>query len=173
MTDRAFTLDQIHQLDEEEADAIMSMYIRSSNRFAANALRQIAVSPYFTNYFYICGENIASFFNRPIAELSIHQVNLLSYAMYYKHILQNNQVPNDMRENPDKLEEYITKTANFKEATAKAGQTGNRVGIVGATQADFDALNLKNSSDIMHNAAKKQYTNAIDAAKDMGIDFKN
>ncbi len=173
MTERVFSMDQINQLDEDESNALMDLYISSSRRFGHDALRKIAVSGYFTNYFYVCGENIASFFNRPIAELSMHQINLLSYALYYKRILSTNNVPDEMRDNPDKLEEYVMKTANFKEATAKAGQTGNRVGLVGATQADFDALNLKNSSDVMHNAAQKQYTNAMDAAKDMGIDFRD
>lgn len=173
LTQRAFSREQLNQLDEDDSNSIMDMYIRSSNRFDTAALRKIAVSPYFTNYFYICGDAIASFFNRPIAELSIHQVNLLSYGLYYKRILTNHQVPDDIRDNPDRLEEYVTKTANLKNVTDKTAGQGNRVGIVGASAADFEAMGVKDGSDTMRAAANKQYTSAMDAARDMGIDFKD
>lgn len=167
LTKYLFSKEEIDDLDDKESNELLSFYIKIVERFNQQALRKISVSNYFTNYFYICGDNIYSFFNKPISELSVYQINLLSYAIYFKSILTQNSVPEDIREDPDKLEDYVKKSKNFKDAVDRAGD-GERVGIVGGTEDDFKALNIKNDTDTMREIAAKNYTDSRDAARDLG-----
>jgi hypothetical protein len=104
-----------------------------------------------------------------MCDLTNYQVNLLSYGLYYKNILSQNKVPDDISNNPDKIEEYIKKTKNFKEAVDRTAGAGSRIGIVGATSEDFKALGIEDGSKMIQEAANKNYTNSIDAAKEMGV----
>lgn len=168
---RAFTLDQIKELDDEESDSLISFYIKTIRRMDTDIVRKLALAPYFTNHFYLCGDNLHTFFARPIAELSNYQVNLLSYGSYYKNLLSANKVPDELRSDPDKLEEYINKTKNFERVVNNvAGDTG-RVGIVGATTEDFKALGIADGTKTMNEAAERGYTNATDAAREMGVNW--
>lgn len=166
LQNRLFTLEDLDQLDDDESIEIMKVYINSIQRFRMFNLKKISLASYFTNYFYICGENIASFFNKPIAELSSYQVTLLSYAIYYKNLLTTNRVPDDIREDPDKLEEFINKNKNVAEALSRVKSQGGRVGMVGATKEDMESLGMRNSTEEMQNIAKKEFNNSLDAAKD-------
>lgn len=165
LTERMFTLDDINQWYDDESVDIINAYVESINRYSQPSLKKIALAPYFTNYFHICGDNVATFFNKPIAELSMYQINLLSYAIYYKSILANNQVPDEMRENPDRLEEFVNKSRNVKEALSKVKSEGGRVGLVGATKEDLEALNMRDSTDEIRSLASKGYSNTLDAAR--------
>lgn len=169
LTKNVFDLESLKQLEDDESDELISFYIGAMERLSLNSIKKIALAPYFTNNFYLCADSIYHFFSKPISELSNYQTNLLSYGSYYKTLLSQNQVPDDVRENPDKLEEYINKTKNFKDAISKTGGDGSRVGIVGATNADFEALGIENSSKSIQEAAGKNYTNSMDAAKEMGV----
>jgi hypothetical protein len=170
LSDPFLTAVQVNQLDEDESDTLISLYVKVIGRLDMQSIRRIALAPCFTNHFYLCAEQPYHFFAKPMAELSNYQINLLSYGAYYRNLLSANEVPNDIREDPDKVEEFITKNKNFKDAIAKSGATdGSRVGIVGASQADFEALGLQNDTKTMNEHASKQYANGIEAAKGMGV----
>lgn len=169
LTQPVFTLDDLAQIDDDESDELITFYVAAIRCLDIEAIRRASLAPYFTNHFYLCGEHLHTFFGKPVCDLTSHQVNLLSYGMYYKNILSANKVPDEIKNNPDKLEEYVNKSAAFKAAIAKTGGEGGRIGIVGATPDDFKALGVEDSTKTMQEAAERGYTNAMDAAKDMGV----
>lgn len=166
-----FSLADLSQLDDDESNELISFYVNVIQRFDIEAIRRAALAPYFTNHFYLCGDQLHTFFGKPLCDLTSHQVNLLSYGRYYRDILSANKVPDEIKTNPDKLEEYVNKSAAFKQAIAKTGGEGGRVGIVGATPDDFKALGIEDGSQAMHEAAKAGYTSAVEAGKGMGVTF--
>ena len=59
--------------------------------FSSDQMKLIAICPFFINNFYLCGENSADFFRKPIVELSTFQVSLLSSGRYYKSLMNNSK----------------------------------------------------------------------------------
>lgn len=174
LTDPLFTLEDIGQLSDAESQAAMILYVDSINRFSQDVIKNISIQPFFTNYFYLCGEDLFNFFRRPIYELTMYQVNLLSYAQYYKAIMSQNDIPKDIAGNPDKIEDFVNRSRNAKNIVAKAGnQQGGRVGLVGATKEDFDAIGVKDSTDTMREVAQKQYKSGREGAQDLGFTYNN
>lgn len=166
LTDRVFTSKEVSKLDDEETELALSIYVDIISSLDNRAIRSISVAHYFTSAFYLSGESLSSFFGKPLCNLSFPQINLLTYATYFRNILKTNNVPDEWHENPDKLEDFINRRGNADKALNKAGS--GRVGIVGATQEDFDNLNLRNDSDQMQGLIDKEYKEAKKAANDLG-----
>ncbi len=165
LKDRLFTLKNINQLDDDESLELLNSYVNSISQFDAKTIKKISISDFFLNYFYLCGDNIFNFFHIPIYKLTIYQSNLLSYGTYYKNLISNEQIPENFRDDPDRIEEFVNKSRNMKELLSKTGGQGGSTGIVGATKEDFAALGIKENRGMMKEAMEKGVTNITDAVK--------
>ncbi len=163
----------MRRLSEVDSDTILGTYIDIVQRFSLTNLRKIAVQPFFTNYYYLCGEDPTLFFGTPIVKMTIQQVNLLSYGHYFKSIFTNHNIPATFAQDPDKVEEYVTRSSAAKKMMADTPQSGGRVGIVGATAEDFQAMGVQDGTSQMREVASKQYQTGRDAAKDLGVNWTN
>lgn len=174
MTKSIFDKKIMNEMSEEESYLLLALYIQLLENFSASNLRKIALQSFFTNYFYLCGDDIKSFFGKPIVELTNYQVNLLTYAQYFKSLLSQYDVPKDIILDPDKIEEFAIKSKNAKDMLSKAGgQSGGRVGIVGAGTSDFKSMGVEDGTATMRQAANKNYSDARTAAKDFGYTYTN
>ncbi len=142
-----FTPKSIGKLDHDEADNFLMSYVNIVGRFVPDTLRRIAVAPFFTNSFYLCGDKIDIFFGKSIVGLSLYQTNLLSYGQYFKSLMTQNDVPKEYLDNPDKIEECIMRSRNLKSAADKVAAGAENVALFGATSEDFKALGVKDSTD--------------------------
>jgi hypothetical protein len=163
---RLFTDAQMRDMDDDQTAVLLDIYIESISRFSTTNLRTISVANYFVNHFYLCGDDVTPFFGRPICELTSQQANLLSYGVYFKGILTNNQVPDEFRSDPDKLESYVNRSAALQKVLAKT-EGAARVGLV-MQQEDFKGLGLQDGTAQMQETVAKQYKNGMQAANDMG-----
>lgn len=171
LTTPFFSAAEVNQLDEDESDAIIALYVKVIGRLTDDIIKKIALAPHFTSHFYLCAEQPYHFFAKPMAELSRYQIDLLHYGIHYRNLLMENKVPRDLMDDPDKLEEFVNRSKSLQNAVAKAGGEG-RVGLVGATQADFDTMGLENSTKMMNEAASAEYKSGIEAAKGlMGVNW--
>lgn len=165
-----FTEHEMRELDEEVSEALLSIYRDLNPRFSPQAIRSIAVQSFFINQFYLCGDQLRDFFGVPIVDLTIYQANLLSYGQHYRNIFTHHQIPKEMTDDPDKIEDYITRAKNMKDLTAKADKNpGGFVGYVGASSEDFALMGATDGTKKMSEAADKQYKDGRDAARDMGF----
>lgn len=164
-----FDARDIAEMGDEESRRILIFYVNSLDAFGVANIKKIALAPFFTNYFYLCGEQHSSFFTRPVSELTFFQVNLLSYAVSYRNILSNQNVPEQVRDDPVKLEEYVNRSQAVREMSAKAPATGGRVGYVGAQQGDFDDWGMKNDTAQVQQMARGGVSDSMDAARQMGM----
>lgn len=142
---RLFTQNEFNELNEEETDELFKIYIDASSLLNDKNLKKIAVAPFFTSYFYACDE-VQAFFGKPICSLSYHQLNLLYYASYFKQVIQNLKIPDNIAGDPEKIEEFANASAKAREAAQKIGRDGP-TGLVGATNADMAYLGMKNAQD--------------------------
>lgn len=173
LSEPMFTQDDINYLYEEESLALLMFYVDVVNRFGPDTLRRIAIAPFFTNYFYLCGEDLSTFFKKAICDLSIYQIHLLSNALYFKRLMsQIEDIPPEMRDDPEAIESLAKGRSARDTVLAKAGN-GQRVGLFGAKDSDFKAMGLKNETAAINETAQKGYKSGMDAIKGgMSYDIK-
>lgn len=171
LTQPLFTQEDTSQFSEDEAEVLVSLYIEIVQRFSQDNLRHIAVQPFFTNSFYLCDKDVSTFFGKPIVNLTIQQVNLLSHGMYFKSIFTDHAIPPPIAQDPDKIEDFINRSKAGKALIANTPAQGHRVGIIGAQAEDFEAMGIQDGTKTMREAAAKEYQTGRDAAKDLGVNW--
>jgi hypothetical protein len=170
LTTPLLTREAIDQLSDGETESLLFAYIDSINLFSNDTLRKIAVAPFFTNYFYLCGDDPTRFFGKPVSTLTLNQVNLLSWGSNFKSIMTQNEIPKEMQGNPDKIEEFIARSRNMKSLVNKAGE-GDRVALIGATKEDFKALGVEDSTNLVRDDAKRGVKSGLEAAKTREVTY--
>lgn len=169
LENRIFANHDLRALSDEDSDDLLISYVDISDRFTHDNIRRIAVQHFFSNQFSLCGKAVHTFFDIPIVDLTIYQTNLLLWGRHYQSVFENHKVPPDIAGDPAKIDDYMNRSANAKAMMAKANaQEGGRVGIVGASAEDFQVLGTEDGTSKMQGFAKKGYTDARDAARDMG-----
>ena len=139
---KLFNLEEINNLDDDDSYELLRIYNENVEKFDSYNLKKIAISNYFTNNFYICGEHIQSFFGKPVYLLTNYQSSLLGLGMYFKNVFMNNQdLPEKVRNDPDKIEEFIKQSQGFKEMLSKIDPNAQSIGIV-ANKSDFEERGL-------------------------------
>lgn len=166
---RVFEKQDMRGLSDEDSDDLLIAYVDVSDRFTHDNIKRISVQHFFSNQFSLCGKAIHTFFDIPVVDLTIYQANLLLWGRHYQSVFEHHKLPPDIVDDPAKIDDFMNRTANTKAMMAKAGaQDGGRVGIVGAQREDFVAMGAEDSTAKMNEYAKKGYTDARDAARDMG-----
>lgn len=168
LTTPLFSREDMRELGDDDSYSILLLYVALVNQFNPGNLKRIALSPFFTNSFYLCGDSIFNFFGRPMVTLSVYQTNLLSYGLYYKNILTHHTPPKEIMDDPDKLEDFVNHSRGMKELENKAAAKGDRVAFIGGKPSDFKAAGMVDGTKQMQEYAKEGFTNAKDAAKKMG-----
>jgi hypothetical protein len=159
-----FVPSDIAAISDEDADRLLYDYITCITQFSPDNLRRIAIAPWFTNQFGLCGDRLETFYGRPIAVLTIYQANLLHYGQYFRSILTQNDLPKDILGNPDKIEDYMLRSRNLKTMVNRAGP-GDRVGIVGGTAEDFKAMGVEDGSSKVHADINRGVKSGLEALK--------
>lgn len=166
LENKLFTSKEFDNLDESETDDLFRIYIDTSSEFSEKNIKKLSVSSIFTTYFYVSEDN-NNFFGKPMCYLSYNQLNLLYYANYFKQIIQNLKIPDNIRDDAEKIEEFATASAKVKEVLQKMGKDGP-VGIVGATNADMAYLGVENAYDpMMKKAMAKGGISSVEEAARM------
>ncbi len=140
-----FTRDEFSNLTDLELDNLSEAYTSITNRFNIQNIKKISIATFFLSYYLLCADNPTHFFGKPLCELTYNQLNLLSYAGYFNRILSSlPAVSDDIRNDPDKLEEFYAMAQKAKETISKTGdKSGGMTSFTGGTKADYDALGVK------------------------------
>ena len=139
-----YTPEQIEFLSPKEFTEIVRIFNAEFNYFSLKNIKRIAASPFFFNPFLHCKNNPFYLFGKPACALTLHQLNLLSYAATFKSILENGKTP------PDETTRDIDKLVDWYEVVGgtKAPDTGTgkatpkretqASGLVGATKEELN-----------------------------------
>jgi hypothetical protein len=133
-----FTEKEFNRLDDEDIDELFSFYMEYITNCSHQNLKKIAISDFFTSYFYL-KEDCSDFFSKPIYKLSYNQLNLIKYGNYFKSIFKiaGENVPEEALNDPEKLEQWALRSKNAKESAAKhSGNKNGRTAYIGATEKD-------------------------------------
>jgi hypothetical protein len=145
MKDKLFSFEQFDDLETEDLSELFSIYNSSYQWLNSKNLRQVAVSPLFLNFFYLCDDNPQIFYGLPVINLTFHQIELFQYGRNYKSILSEcqNQIPHDLLEDPEKLVEWYDSRRNAQQLIDSGSKKENmNVSIVGASAKELEELGV-------------------------------
>lgn len=139
-----FTRKKFENLDEEEYRELEEKYNEVKNRFNVRNVQILALSHFIQNLFYLSNDSIWDFYGKPVVDLTIYQEELLKYCRYFKNILSQQEIPDEMRSDPEKvIESYVT-GKNLQEIVEKSKDAKN-LSIPGAKSKDLKKVGIENS----------------------------
>ena len=135
------------EIEDDKYGELIQKYNDFQEKFSGETIKKIAISPFFTNIFYLSEDNAYYFYGKPIINLTMYQSDLFSLGRYFKNILSNNQnIPGEVRNNPDELMEWIEIQNNAKEQKIIGNDNdegGGAGSIVGANKRDLEVLGIQ------------------------------
>ena len=149
LKERYFSMDEIDELDRRDLVYIINIYNESYKKFEDINIQKIVVSDFFTMYVPFC-DDVRNFFDKPLFGLSINQVKIITYAKMFKNIFERySDMPDSVRNDPEKIMEYVNSKERSKEALSNVDKSGAST-IVGAKSEDYKNLGIqtKNSKSL-------------------------
>jgi hypothetical protein len=106
--------------DEELVDLVTAYYFKYLSEYSNKIIKTVAISTHFQNILFI-GSSSSEIFGTCIIKLTRYQHDLLVWGKYYQNIIKNSttKVPDDVYEDPDKLEEWFESVKNSKNTSKK------------------------------------------------------
>lgn len=157
-----FSEQDYEELESTSLNELFKIFEIHSKKINSENIKKISLSPSFLNYFYLCDDNPVSFFGKPVCNLTFYQLEVFSNAKYYKQILieSNSNIPEDIKQNPDKLIEWFEINKNAQKMISQYDNSDDsNLSLVGATKEDLQHIGLSHltpsKSNLAEEAAKK------------------
>ena len=140
----AFEEDQFDEIDSETLGCIIKQYSEVYKNINDNTIQHLVLQDFF-NLYMPFAENPNEFFGKSVCELTYNQVKLLIYARFFRNIFQqNDKMPQEIKNDPDKIIDYVNANENAKKAIENKNNKENQASsIVGATSEDLEYIGLK------------------------------
>ena len=140
----AFEEDQFDDIDSETLTCIIKQYSEVYKNINDNTIQHLVLQDFF-NLYMPFAENPNEFFGKPVCELTYNQVKLLIYARFFRNIFQqNDKMPQEIKNDPDKIIDYVNANENAKKAIENKNNKENQAtSIVGATSEDLEYIGIK------------------------------
>ena len=141
-----FNIEQFEELDDGDLLKLVNLYKIGLENINSQNIKKIALSHYFTNYFYL-STSAQDFFGKSILELSFYQIELYSNATYFKNLLSNakSEPPENVKSDPQKLVDWIEGTNNLQELEKGSNSDSGTQMIVG-TKEDLQRMGMDKPS---------------------------
>tara|TARA_E500000081_G_scaffold31068_2_gene34771 strand:- start:1255 stop:2253 length:999 start_codon:yes stop_codon:yes gene_type:complete len=155
--------ERLDDLDDSEISEIMRVYNLSSSRYKTENIKKISLASFFSNMYYLCDDNVYSFFGKPVVNLTFYQIELFSYGKYFKSIIRDSEekIPDHILEDPEALIEWADSSKNAKKLLEKSsveGKEGAATSLVGASKEDMQRAGLVKDENVidLNKAAEKK-----------------
>jgi len=143
-----FDWDEFENLDTQELNQVILAYNAALEPFNEANMKAIALSGQIQNFLSF-SDNPYYLFGKPIISMTFFQSNVMSYAKFYKFILENlPNLPEDVKSDPVKLENSFTASRNLNGSInkgsnqEKVGVGSEMISVVGATNEDLKEMGL-------------------------------
>jgi hypothetical protein len=157
---RSFNIEELDEVDDSKINEISQKYSLVYSELTDENIQKIVLEDFFNMYMPFV-ENCMDFYGMPATQLTYNQLKILVYGRFYKNIFsQHPNIPEDIKDDPEKILEYINATENAKKMMEKKGQKDNGgESIVGATKEDLEYLGIKGKREktvSLHDEIKKK-----------------
>jgi hypothetical protein len=144
LSQQAFEEDRFDNIDSETLTCIIKQYSEVYKNINDNTIQYIVLQDFF-NLYMPFAENPTEFFGKSVCELTYNQVKLLIYSRFFKNVFQqNDKMPQDIKNDPDKIIDYVNANENAKKVIENKNNKENQASsIIGATSEDLEYVGLK------------------------------
>lgn len=126
-------------IDFSSLNTISENYFKMCHKFSDKNIQNIVLQDFFSMYISLC-ENQFYFFGKPIVSLSTYQVKTMLYARMFHNIFQyNEEMPEDIKKNPDEIFEYLDVKKNRQQFKSRTKDSAGTI-VFGATKKDLEIL---------------------------------
>jgi len=155
-----FTSGEFEELEIEEISEVYVNYNKSLKAFSNENIRQISIENFFFSIFSLFGEDVSRFFSKSHFNLSFYQINLLSFAKMFRHIFKEEQIPEDIRGNAEKIMDHLKSEREGQEKlkeTKEKLEKSSGFGFSGASREELAeaGIDVGGAEDIHSIASKK------------------
>lgn len=136
----------IKDIFNENLKELVLLYIDKMSVFTASNMKKASLSQNFLPAFCMCDNDPYKFYGIPIINLTFFQIDLFSFAAKYKRIFSEaKNIPDELLDDPEKLEEWYERYENTKKLVEKnKGGKHNNMLVSGVSEDELDAFGLKN-----------------------------
>jgi|TARA_R110000824_G_scaffold208421_1_gene394199 hypothetical protein len=142
LKEKYYGSEELELLDTLEFIGVVNLFNNEFKYFSLQNIKRIAASPFFFNPFLFCKNNPVYFFGKPACDLSVHQLNLLSYGATFKGVLEGGKTPPAHVEDIDELIDWYDVAGGAKAGGGTGKATPKREtqasGLVGATKEELE-----------------------------------
>lgn len=140
----AFREEEFDEIDAEVLGIIIRQYSEIYKNINDNTIQYLVLQDFF-NLYMPFAENPTEFYGKSVCDLTYNQVKLLIYARFFKNVFQqNDKMPQEIKNDPDKIIDYVNANENAKKAIENKNNKENQAtSIVGATSEDLEYVGLK------------------------------
>lgn len=147
-----FNFEEFDALESEELNELFLKSNTSLNNFCDLNVKYLALSSFFQNVFGL-SESVYEFFGKPVSTLTFYQVNLSLYGSNYKFMTaQSENIPADVKEDPELFESWYNDRQNIQKIEEKAGGPTNIIG--GNNQSSTRGENVIDLNSLKKNKGK-------------------
>lgn len=139
LTKPAYTEEEFDSIDPEVLTEIITKYNYVYKELGEETIQRIVLDDFFSSYSPFA-ENAQEFFGKSICYLTYNQLKLLIFCRFYKNAFQQHQnMPDEIRKDPDKIMDYLSANENIRKLKEKSGEKENSAQtLVGATREDLE-----------------------------------
>jgi hypothetical protein len=138
------SVDEFGDLDESKLIGLIYVYKEFIEMFNLDNIKKLVVSPFFMNTFFLCEDNIFSYFGEPIINLSKNKIDVFSIAKNYKHYLIKSE--GNPPDNYQSLDELVAWYENRPNLNSLKDKNKDKLGqsYIGATKEEL--MNIASNS---------------------------
>lgn len=129
---------EFDEIDDDLLSLLVKVYRDASDICSELNLKKLSIQDFYTPYFYLCNDDIPSFYGKAICDLTYNQVKLANFSKYFKQLLDGvntASIPKKVMEDPDELISFLTAQKNGQNLVNKNQHTN--VAIVGGKKEDL------------------------------------
>ena len=157
LKENLFTEEEFGELEAWEIVEINKCQQDVAERLEDDLIQKAILRPFFSMYLSLC-ENAGDFYGKPITELTVHQLRVVLYGRMFFNIFQHtDDIPDNIRDDPEKLLSFADAQRNDKSGKSKSGlrEDADASMVFGATKEDMKSLGGKQGNLQLAEEAEK------------------
>lgn len=158
--ERVVDINSFDAVDNDLIEMMKIEFFSSQSSILGDGVKKLSVLKEFMNLMYLA-EKPYEILGKPLADYTFFQIDLISFARHYKHIISNDPTPPEkILEDPDALDDWFEGSTNMKKIAGeeKTDTIGQATTIIGAKPEDLELLKKEGNIVSIDSEIKKAIT---------------
>ena len=150
LKEKVFEESEFEEMTYEDLVEYILFFNEYMDDFKEYNLQKIALLDFFQPYYLVLDQPM-QFWGKPMVQLTDFQVRVTIYGKIFKNIFETTEnIPDEIRKDPDKLFEYTDKTKAKKNLESKQKNKDNSSGeaVFGATKEEIQEMKTAGAKSI-------------------------